>query len=105
MEDSLLALSESKAASQSTTSSSGSQHSSFTLNLTRRDLKRWKMLEEHFIKTSRKNREIIPEKAQRNLKRKQQHLELWMFTFELTICLLKADKHFYVQLNSIENEN
>jgi len=34
-----------------------------------------KMLEEHFIKTNPENREIIPEKAQRNLKRKQQHLE------------------------------
>ena len=34
-----------------------------------------KMLEEHYVKTNPENREIIPEKATRNLKRKQQNLE------------------------------
>lgn len=34
-----------------------------------------KMLEEHFIKTNPENREIMPEKATRNLKRRRQQHE------------------------------
>lgn len=34
-----------------------------------------KMLEEHYIKINPENREIIPEKKQRNLKRKQQDID------------------------------
>ena len=37
-----------------------------------------KMLEEHYVKTNPEHRDIIPEKATQNLKRKQHYLESWI---------------------------